>query len=85
MQPPKVGEVLRYAFLWKDEAAQGIEEGAKWRPSAVVITIDLGDGEIDLVVAPITHHPAPDAVTVPVPIATGKRLGLDGARISGSW
>lgn len=37
----------------------------------VVLTIDMDDGEVDLVVEPITRHLTPNAVTVPISIATG--------------
>ena len=76
---PRAGLVIRYAYLWADEAARGLEEGRKDRPSAVVLVLPLDDDE-DVIVAPITHNPAPDAVTVAIPVATARRLGLDGER-----
>ena len=86
---PVPGLVIRYAFLWRDEAARGIDEGAKDRPCAVVLVtqsdLDPTSGEHDLVVTvlPITHMPpAEPKLAVEVPAATKRRLGLDDNR---SW
>jgi len=68
--------VIRYAYLWADEAARGLEEGRKDRPAAIILVLPTAGGE-EVVVAPITHHPQPDAVTVPIPVSTARRLGLD--------
>ena len=42
---PSPGLVIRYSFLWSDDAARGQEEGDKDRPCAVVVTTanDAGD------------------------------------------
>lgn len=75
---PTPGLVIRYAYLWRDEAQRGLEEGRKDRPCAVVLAVDRGDDGIRVVVAPITHYP-PDAAARPIaiPPATAARLGLD--------
>jgi PemK-like, MazF-like toxin of type II toxin-antitoxin system len=81
---PKPGLVIRYAYLWRDEADDGREEGAKDRPCVVVLAVQTGeDGRHVVTVAPITHS-APRAAgeAVEVPRATKARLGLDGER---SW
>ena len=81
---PVPGLVIRYAYLWHDEARRGREEGAKDRPCAVVLALRReGDGGTTVVVAPITHSPPRVArAGVEIPVATKRRLGLDGAA---SW
>jgi hypothetical protein len=76
---PRAGLVVRYAYLWADEAAQGHEEGRKDRPAAVILVLPVGDDD-EVVVAPITHHPSATAVTIEIPRATARRLGLDNER-----
>jgi hypothetical protein len=80
---PAAGLVIRYAFLWRDEAARGHEEGAKDRPCAVIlVTEDDPDGPV-VTVLPITHTPPTDqSLAVELPHATKRRLGLDDDR---SW
>ncbi len=76
---PESGLVIRYAYLWKDEADAGQEEGRKTRPVAIIVVIKRDEGAPgEAVVCPITHHPRPGAAVVRIPTATGKRLGLDG-------
>jgi len=80
---PTAGLIIRYAFVWRDEAARGIEEGAKDRPCAVIlVTTDEPDGPV-VTVLPITHSPPSDpSLAVELPPATKRRLGLDDHR---SW
>lgn len=81
--PPQVGDVIRYAYLWADEAAVGREEARKDRPCAVVLTV-VRAAEVDrVVVAPITHvQPVREEDGIEIPAATKSRLGLDDER---SW
>jgi hypothetical protein len=75
--------VIRYAFLWREEAARGQEEGLKERPCAVILVTRDEEGEVLVTVLPITHTPPRDGrLAVELPHATKKRLGLDDAR---SW
>ena len=53
----QLGLVLRYSFLWSDEARQGQTEGAKDRPCAVIVAINGADGTQQVAVVPITHAP----------------------------
>lgn len=80
---PQPGLVIRYAYLWRDEAERGREDG-KDRPCAVVLVTRRGpDERLTVVVAPVTHSPPAlphDAIEIPE--QTKKRLGLDDAR---SW
>lgn len=80
---PVVGLVIRYSFLWRDEAAKGQEEGRKDRPCAVLLAVVSEDGETIVTVLPITHAPPRDPdLAVELPPATKQRLGLDDQR---SW
>jgi hypothetical protein len=80
---PCAGLVIRYAFIWKDEAARGLEDGAKDRPCAVIlVTEDDADGPT-VTVLPITHTPPTDSsLAVELSHPTKRRLGLDDDR---SW
>lgn len=80
---PVAGLVIRYSFLWRDEAAKGQEEGRKDRPCAVLLAVVSEDGETIVTVLPITHAPPRDPdLAVELPPATKQRLGLDDKR---SW
>ena len=76
---PQPGLVISYAYLWQREAAQGRDEGIKYRPAVIVLAVDSHEERGKTVlVAPITHR-APDdpAVAVEIPPTTKRRLGLD--------
>ena len=76
--PPRVGQVIRYAYLWRNEAEQGQEEGAKDRPAVIVVLLRDVDGGTRVVVAPITHAPPADPRdALSIPSATARRIGLD--------
>jgi hypothetical protein len=80
---PVAGLVIRYRFLWRDEAANGQEEGRKDRPCAVLLAVVSEDGETVVTVLPITHAPPRDpTLAVELPQATKRRMGLDEQR---SW
>jgi hypothetical protein len=80
---PVPGLVIRYAFLWREEAAKGLEEGGKDRPCAVILVVRDDDGEPIVTVLPITHSPPTDPqLAVELPSVTKRRLGLDDDR---SW
>ena len=80
---PEPGLVIRYSYLWQDEAEAGHEEGLKDRPCAIVLAAEIMKGDTVVYVLPITHS-APrnldDAVELPQ--STKMRLGLDDER---SW
>lgn len=80
---PAPGLVIGYAYLWRDEALAGREEGRKDRPCVIILSVETKDSQTVVTVAPITHSPPdrPEHV-VEIPPATKARLGLDGAR---SW
>lgn len=79
---PKPGLVIRYNFLWRSEHAEGATEGAKARPCVIVVAGRRDpNGDMDTIVAPITHRPPDDpAASIEIPAATCKSLGLDGDR-----
>jgi hypothetical protein len=79
---PKPGLVIRYSFLWSNEKARGSVEGSKDRPCAIVVAAKrTATGDIDTIVAPITHQPPEDlAASIEIPAATCKSLGFDGGR-----
>jgi hypothetical protein len=80
---PHPGLVIRYSYLWKREQDEGLEDGSKDRPCAIVLSVLDEDEEREVLVLPITHT-APgnpdDAIEIPAP--TKNRLGLDAGR---SW
>ncbi len=78
---PQVGQIIRYAYLWKREAEAGLEEGRKDRPAVIVVAQRREGDDIRVVVAPITHTPPTDpGDALEVPHATCRRVGLDGER-----
>jgi hypothetical protein len=80
---PQPGLVIAYAYLWRDEAQRGLEEGRKDRPCVIVLAVARVEGRTQVTVAPVTHSPParPD-LAVEIPQDTKRRLGLDSER---SW
>lgn len=80
---PQPGQVIRYAYLWWNEARAGREHGAKDRPCGIVLTRITKAGNTVAYVLPITHTPPlKDEDGIEIPQATKQRLGLDAER---SW
>lgn len=79
---PKPGLVIRYSFLWSSEHAQGALEGAKDRPCAIVVAARHDpSGDIQVIVAPITHRlPEDPTASIEIPAATCGTLGFDTGR-----
>lgn len=79
---PKVGSVIRYAYLWLDEARAGQHEGRKDRPTLVLaLSVRRDDGETEVIVLAITHTPPRtrgDAIEIPA--SACQVLGLDDER-----
>ncbi|WP_342360549.1 hypothetical protein [Terrarubrum flagellatum] len=83
LAPPRPGEVIRYAYLWMNEAKAGRREGVKIRPCAVVMAVEKRDGQMIVSVSPITHAPPVHGTrAVEIPREVKIRLGLDDER---SW
>ncbi len=78
----KPGLVIRYSFLWSHEKDAGAEEGSKDRPCAIVVAAPRHEnGDIAVIVAPITHAPPDDqSDSFEIPPAICRALGLDGHR-----
>ena len=58
---PKPGLVIRHSFLWNSDHAEGATEGIKDRPCAIVVAARRdSNGDIDTIVAPITHRQPDD-------------------------
>ena len=81
---PEPGLVVSYAYLWHAEHRAGREEGAKDRPSVIVLAVERDDDDTMIVtVLPITHAAPLDPKTaVEIPPLVKRHLGLDGER---SW
>jgi hypothetical protein len=81
---PFPGLVIRYRYLWADDAAQGREDGDKERPAAIVMTIDAAGSDATRVyVLPITHAPpAKNTEAMEIPASVCRSASLDAAR---SW
>lgn len=79
---PRPGLVLRYGFLWSHEKEAGADEASKDRPAAIVVAAARkGTGDIETIVAPITHAPPEDPEdSIEIPPAVCRSLGLDGER-----
>lgn len=78
---PRVGQIIRYAYLWKREADAGLEEGQKDRPAVIVVAQRREGSDIRVVVVPITHTPPSDPNdALEIPRATCRRVGLDSER-----
>jgi hypothetical protein len=79
---PKPGLVVRYAFLWSHERDAGADEAAKDRPCAIVVAASRRpDGELRVVVSPITHRPPDDTdLSIEIPRAVCRTLGFDDGR-----
>jgi mRNA-degrading endonuclease toxin of MazEF toxin-antitoxin module len=79
---PEIGLVIKYDFLWSHERDKGYEEGTKERPCVIVTAITRkDDGQIEILVAPITHSPPREGTTaIEIPHKVGKHLGLDDDR-----
>jgi hypothetical protein len=75
---PVPGLVIGYAYLWRDEARRGVEEGRKDRPAVIVLAVQEKLGETIVTVAPISHRrPNDPEEGIEIPALTKARLGLD--------
>ena len=81
---PRPGLVIRYSYLWAEEAARGREEGSKERPAAVVLVVDEPTAAAPGVyVLPITHtRPGKGVEALEIPPDVARKAGLDATR---SW
>jgi hypothetical protein len=71
--------VIRYDYLWVDEAALGRDHG-KDRPACLVAASDASSRPRFVVILPITHTPPPGhTVGVEIPPKVRTAIGLDDA------
>jgi hypothetical protein len=74
---PKPGLVVRYDYLWLQEAAAGREEG-KARPACLVAASDSSSRPRFVVFLPVTHSPpSGDTVGIEIPPKVRQAIGLD--------
>lgn len=79
LELPQRGHIINYRFLWEAEAAQGLEDAKKARPSAVLLTTEADeDGAVTVYVLPITHsRPTDNRNAIEIPPQVAKTAGLD--------
>lgn len=83
LEPPHPGQVIRYSYLWWNQARRGRSEGAKDRPCAVILARVSESGITTVYVVPITHSaPESPEAGIEIPVATKRRLRMDTQR---SW
>jgi PemK-like, MazF-like toxin of type II toxin-antitoxin system len=76
---PEAGDVIHYTYLWKDEAARGLEEGKKTRP-CLVLSARVEPKGLVVRVAPIsTRNYSEEAI--PIPERVRFMLGLTGLSV----
>jgi hypothetical protein len=74
---PFPGLIVRYAFLWSDEARAGRSKARKDRPCVVVLAIQHeSEQHVRVRVVPITHAPHRPDRAVEVPEKVKRHLGL---------
>ena len=77
LSPPDPGLVIRYDYLWVEEAAAGRDQG-KDRPACLVAVRDLATQPRFVVILPITHSaPAAPVVGIEIPPRVRQSIGLD--------
>jgi hypothetical protein len=75
---PFPGMIVRYSFLWSNEARAGQTEGRKDRPCVIVTAVrHAADGRLRVRVLPITHMPTEEARSIAIPPRLKRHLGLD--------
>jgi hypothetical protein len=74
---PFPGLIVRYAFLWSDEARAGRIEARRDRPCVIVVaTRRLTEGRVRVRVVPITRAPHDPDRAVALPQKVKRHLGL---------
>ena len=79
---PLPGLVIRYRYLWAEDADHGLLEADKERPAAVVMVVEAPSGaETRVYVLPITHSsPTKEVEAIEMPAAVRRAAGLDARR-----
>jgi hypothetical protein len=82
---PQPGLVISYSYLWSEESEQGLVEGRKDRPCAIIVAIEQPEKgqRKQVAVVPITHtQPHDPTSAMEIPLRVKENLGLDADR---SW
>ena len=74
---PSSGLVIRYDYLWRNEARRGSVEGAKVRPCAIVVAVINAQDEQRVMIAPITHTQPESTDGIEIPSGIKRHLNLD--------
>jgi len=76
---PKIGLVVKYDYLWYDQARAGQQQGFKDRPCAIIARRRVDEtGDYKLLLLPITHTSIVDKKDgLVVPPKLRRYLGLD--------
>lgn len=76
--PPAVGDVWSYPYLWARQARDGEIEGRKARPCALILLLRQDDDRTVVVLLAITsQRPRDGEAAVEVPEIERRRAGLD--------
>ena len=76
---PKPGLVIRYDYLWADEAEAG-RDTSKDRPACLIAASDATTNPRFVVILPITHsRPRADTAAIEIPRKVLAAVGLDDA------
>jgi mRNA-degrading endonuclease toxin of MazEF toxin-antitoxin module len=79
----KPGRVIRYEYLWRNQAKAGQEHGQKDRPACILLSIDNDKDGKRVLIVPITHTPpSNDSLSYEIPSQVKQYLNLDDER---SW
>ena len=71
---PEPGDIIHYIYLWKDEAARGLEEGKKTRPCLVLSAQVEPKGLVVRVVPISTRNYSDEAIPIPERVRINLRL-----------
>ena len=63
---PQPGLVIRYSYLWAEDASKGQEEGEKDRPAAIVVAIDEPSSGQPRVLALPIRGPSSNGTETPI-------------------
>ena len=77
---PQEGLVIRYNYLFFEDAEKGLEEAPYDRPCMIlrVLPLDVPGGGLRIYILPITHTaPKPGTAGILLPVKTSRRLGMD--------
>lgn len=70
--------VIRYPYLWAQQAGSGETEGRKPRPVAVGVRLARPDGDLVLLFPITTKEPGRERFSAEIPATEKRRAGLDG-------